>query len=383
MDMNRHEGNSCDILQVEGINSKGFGLAPKLVMLDDRLSIFSKAIYCYFSCYAGAGKIAFPRVTKIMEDLKIGRTTYYAHFNPLKELGYIKVEQTRKDGRQAHNVYTLMEVIPKLAGHENKPFPPCAVWQDAVLQDAVSQDTVSQDVVTQDAVSQDAVWQDAVLQDAVWQDTVSQDAVSQDAVKQAINNNSLFKNNRSISNIFEKHPPTPQAGGAVAGGEIGSELNTEETANPKLSAKESTQPSENLKLKTGRGEDAQSSSQSMTLADRNFELFWEAYPRKVGKAAALKAWRSLNPDAALYTRIIASIAVSKTSEQWQRENGRYVPNPLTWLNQERWDDIYPVPAPQDNRQPRQSGNALKRILAQIEADEAASANEILVDEYDG
>ena len=68
-----------DILQVEGINSKGFGFAPKLVMLDDRLSIFSKAIYCYFSSYAGAGKIAFPRVAKIISDLKISRGTYYAH----------------------------------------------------------------------------------------------------------------------------------------------------------------------------------------------------------------------------------------------------------------------------------------------------------------
>ena len=56
MNSNEHEENSCDILQVEGINSKGFGIVPKLLMQDERLSIYSKAIYCYFCSYAGSAK---------------------------------------------------------------------------------------------------------------------------------------------------------------------------------------------------------------------------------------------------------------------------------------------------------------------------------------
>ena len=64
--------NESDIVQVEGIYSKGFGLAPKLVMQDQRISAIGKAIYCYFCSYAGAGKIAFPKLSKVINDLKTG-----------------------------------------------------------------------------------------------------------------------------------------------------------------------------------------------------------------------------------------------------------------------------------------------------------------------
>ena len=74
-----------DIIQVEGIYSKGFGLAPKLVMQDQRISAIGKAIYCYFCSYAGAGKVAFPKLSKILYDLKISKDTFYAHFKPLKK----------------------------------------------------------------------------------------------------------------------------------------------------------------------------------------------------------------------------------------------------------------------------------------------------------
>ena len=44
-----------DILRVEGINCKGYGIIPKAVMLDQRLTIQAKAIYAYFRSFAGAG----------------------------------------------------------------------------------------------------------------------------------------------------------------------------------------------------------------------------------------------------------------------------------------------------------------------------------------
>ena len=196
-----------DILQVEGIYSKGYGLSPKLVMLDDRLDVISKALYCYFSCYAGAGKIAFPKVGKIITDLKISRNTYYTYFNPLRELGYIKVEQTRKDGKHAHNTYTLMDVIPKLKNPGNKPFPPCTKIRDTVIQDPKIRDPVKQDA----------------------------------------NNNSLLKNNRSENNNNEKHPPhPPQAGDGGEKGGNGNTPDTKKTANPEFPATERIQPGENL-----------------------------------------------------------------------------------------------------------------------------------------
>lgn len=69
-----------------------------------------------------------------------------------------------------------------------------------------------------------------------------------------------------------------------------------------------------------------------------FLRFWEIYPKKAGKKAALASWKRLRPDASLFAQIIETVSKAKKSEQWQREGGRYVPNPATWINQGRWDD---------------------------------------------
>ena len=398
MDTNRHEENSCDILQVEGINSKGFGFAPKLVMLDVRLSIESKAIYCYFSSYAGAGKIAFPRVSKIIDDLRISRPTYYTHFNPLKEFGYIKVEQTRKDGRKSHNIYTLMDIVPKPANARAKVSDKGDETQDAKILHTEAQEENNPGTDIQDAEflhtekqstkflhteTPDTKILYAEKQDAKILYAEKQDTEKQDAEYLAdSNSNILFKNNRSKSNTFEKHPPyPPQAGNAGAVEQIAGGIASQTYAVPETSVKNQTQPSENLMLQTGGGEDSQSSSHSTTLADQRFEMFWDAYPKKVGKSAVLKAWNRLNPNGALFARMIAAISAAKASEQWQRENGRYIPNPLTWINQGRWDDECPVSAPY-NQPPQRTGNAITRILERLEAAEAAHNNEILEGEYD-
>jgi len=135
-----------DILQVQGINSKGFGTIPKLVMQDRRLSAQAKAIYAYFCSYAGAGKTAFPRRDKIIADLGISKGTYYKHFGLLRDCGYILSEQGYKDGRLSYNIYTLLEVVPVK--------PQCTKKQDTVNQDTVQcpkkQCTKKQDTVFSD-----------------------------------------------------------------------------------------------------------------------------------------------------------------------------------------------------------------------------------------
>lgn len=72
--------------------------------------------------------------------------------------------------------------------------------------------------------------------------------------------------------------------------------------------------------------------------ERRFAEFWAAYPKKVGKQAARNSWKRVKPDAKLHERIMLAVANAKVSEQWNREGGRFVPNPSTWLNQGRWDD---------------------------------------------
>lgn len=66
-----------------------------------------------------------------------------------------------------------------------------------------------------------------------------------------------------------------------------------------------------------------------------FEEFWKIYPRKVGKGAVLKSWKKLKPP---LDKIKTALQWQKESEQWQKENGQFIPNPLKYLNQSRWED---------------------------------------------
>ena len=75
--------------------------------------------------------------------------------------------------------------------------------------------------------------------------------------------------------------------------------------------------------------------------EERFDEFWKAYPKKVGKGAALKAYNKLKPNAQLHSAMLAAIERQKQSEQWQKERGQYIPNPSTWLNQSRWEDELP------------------------------------------
>ena len=107
--------------------------------------------------------------------------------------------------------------------------------------------------------------------------------------------------------------------------------------------------------------------------ERRFAEFWTAYPKKVGKKAAQKAWEKAKPDTELFEKIMQAVATAKTSEQWLREGGRFIPNPSTWINQGRWDDEPLPPAGSGSYQQRPGGNCGKPdtmdVLAGIIADE--------------
>jgi hypothetical protein len=70
----------------------------------------------------------------------------------------------------------------------------------------------------------------------------------------------------------------------------------------------------------------------------DFLAFWNLYPKKVGKLDALKAWSSKNGSRPSIEIISKKISELKQSEQWQKNNGQFIPNPATWLNRGGWDD---------------------------------------------
>lgn len=91
-------------------------------------------------------------------------------------------------------------------------------------------------------------------------------------------------------------------------------------------------------------------------ADALFDTFWKAYPSKVGKDAAKKAFAKRKPTPELLSEMLKAIAEQKTSLAWVKEDGQFIPHPATWLNQGRWMDEVPgVPAASFATDPRLGG----------------------------
>lgn len=71
---------------------------------------------------------------------------------------------------------------------------------------------------------------------------------------------------------------------------------------------------------------------------QRFDKFWEIYPKKKDKARAFKTWLKLKPNDELFNTIMTAVKEQAQSDQWQKDDGQYIPYPSTWLNGERWND---------------------------------------------
>jgi|SRR5579872_1004502 len=88
----------------------------------------------------------------------------------------------------------------------------------------------------------------------------------------------------------------------------------------------------------GEGKDKPSST-SPSAPLEAFKAFYKAYPNKKAPARAQRAWNKILAEDV--PAIMAGLDRLKGSEQWKRDNGRYVPHPATFLNDRRWEDEVP------------------------------------------
>jgi hypothetical protein len=85
---------------------------------------------------------------------------------------------------------------------------------------------------------------------------------------------------------------------------------------------------------------------------RDFKIFYDAYPKKKAPADAEKAFAKVDVSIEI---VLHAIAEQRKSDDWQKEGGRYIPYPATWLNQRQWE------------------NAVGEIAASVPAHASASA----------
>lgn len=82
--------------------------------------------------------------------------------------------------------------------------------------------------------------------------------------------------------------------------------------------------------------ESESESNTRKALESVFDAFWSVYPKKTGKEAARKAFKKIPKSA--HPLLVPAVEAQKKSRQWMEENGRFIPNPATWLNQGRWED---------------------------------------------
>lgn len=77
----------------------------------------------------------------------------------------------------------------------------------------------------------------------------------------------------------------------------------------------------------------------MELFESGFDRFWSAWPKHPRKGAKSKCQQVWNKSycETCTDQILKHIAWMLTTDQWRKDGGAYIPAPLVYLNQQRWD----------------------------------------------
>ena len=85
----------------------------------------------------------------------------------------------------------------------------------------------------------------------------------------------------------------------------------------------------------GMGRESKKTPSSKPAASTDFDTFWAAYPRKVGKIAGKKAF-----DKAIRLTNLEQIlqGIELLKRETQGKEPEFIPHPASWLTAGRWDD---------------------------------------------
>ena len=99
------------------------------------------------------------------------------------------------------------------------------------------------------------------------------------------------------------------------------------------------------------------------LVDR-FDDFWQTYPRKTGKAQAVKSWGKLKPD----DQEEAIRILPEHVAYWHRTGTatQFIPHPATWINGRRWEDELPSGDQTRTRREAPGMGAVRRLMEEAQ-----------------
>lgn len=166
----------------------------------------------------------------------------------------------------------------------------------------------------------------------------SQDPRTYQTEKEQENTKAQEKHSASTVQAQEKHRSCP-ADSLIPDSLIPDSKNISVVAEQPTGAEEQEAPDEAEEEKPAkRQQQSPDWKTAKTPLEIGFCKFWDAFPnvRKRAKPACWRKWKTINPDEEMIEQALHAIEVFKQTSEWKRG---YVPMPLTWLNQGRWEDV--------------------------------------------
>ena len=74
----------------------------------------------------------------------------------------------------------------------------------------------------------------------------------------------------------------------------------------------------------------------LSEVEKMFLQFWAIYPKKVDKKGSFRAFKNIPKLKEVFPGILKALEIQKESEQWTKNHGQFIPNPTTYIHQERW-----------------------------------------------
>ena len=110
--------NEKDFTDIPGsVFARGFGMVPRLVMQDIRLTPEAKCIYAYLCSYSGCETQDFPDTETIIYHLGMEKEEFFKNIELLKVYGYVTVDQ--ESGVESPRMIFTIEQYPYQRGDES------------------------------------------------------------------------------------------------------------------------------------------------------------------------------------------------------------------------------------------------------------------------
>ena len=75
------------------------------------------------------------------------------------------------------------------------------------------------------------------------------------------------------------------------------------------------------------------------ISNTHFDEFWKAYPNKKDRKRAEQKFSKINFKKNPFEKIMDNLEQLKKTDEWIKDNGKYIPMASTWINGERWNDV--------------------------------------------